>query len=68
MWLDEVLDTHIHDHSVAGHQLLVQRVAEVDPKILTILVQVTQTKVVLLQDAQVLAHLCGSKTSVTTSD
>ena len=54
---NEILHPHIHHEPVAGDQLLVQRILQVDPQLLTILVQVAQTKVVLLEDTQRLANL-----------
>ena len=57
MWFHKILDPHLHEWPVARDELLVKRVTQVDPEILAILVDVTQTKVISFQNSQCLTYL-----------
>lgn len=57
MGRNEVFHSHIHDDVVALGDLLSERVAQVDPQSLPVLVIVAEAEVFLLQQTQGLANL-----------
>ena len=66
VWPDKVLHSHFHDWPSAGDNLLVEWIPKVDPQVLSILIDIPQSKIILLQNSKGAAdlHISG-KTDIT---